>query len=113
MATAKQAAKQTTTSTAASRAANPLPSMAATATGQTAPRQQKLAYAQGTASLKLVPSAAKTSAQQVHLQALQSVFGKAKTMQAQAVTQALVKAGHANPRRIYRRAIRAGLLVTA
>jgi hypothetical protein len=101
------------TASAAAVAANPFAGLAATPTGQTAGKQQKLAYHSGTIALYLHPAKAKGQANQQYLAALQGVFGKASTMPAGAIPPALAAAGHGNPRRIYRRAIRAGILSTA
>lgn len=112
---AAQAAPQAkaNASTAASRAANPLPNMAATATGNTLGKQQKLVYASGTTALALVPGAARGAQQRAHLATLQAAFGANKAMGADALVAAMAAANVPNPRRVYRRSIRAGILVVA
>lgn len=104
-----------TTPSAAVLATN-LPSNAAcTATGATGKNSQKLAYASGTTLLKLNPAAAKTGTQQQYVQWLQAVIGSAKQVQAgQLQTQLKAQAqalGMAKPGSVYRRSIRAGILV--
>ena len=99
--------------TAASRAANPIASMAAVPTGNVLGKQQKLVYASGTAGLKLVPAAARGAAQRTYLAQLQAAYKGDVVMAADALVAALAAANVSNPRRTYRRAIRAGILVTA
>lgn len=110
-------AKHTTSSAATVatqvQAGNAPANTAVTPTGATGGRKQKLTYAYGTQACKLVPGAAKGSRQKLHLQALQAVYGKARTMQASAVLAGLQAANHPNPRRVMRQAQRAGVMVLA
>lgn len=99
-------------STALSRAVNPIAHMAATATGNTTGKQQKLVYA-SEGALRLEASAAKGAAQKEYHAALSKVFGTKKTMDAKEIPPALAAAKVANPRRVFRRAIRAGILLKA
>lgn len=110
---------QTTTTPATSMApgalaAAPPPKLAATATGATGKRSQKLAYAGAGTKVTLVPTAATGARQKLHLQALQQVFGNSKAQDAAQVRAALAGVnGVTNPGRVFRQAIRAGILVTA
>lgn len=112
---AEQALSRASTAAAfaARVAAGDVPKAAGKPTGRTGGKQQKVDYASGEEKLALVTSAATGAAQKLYATQLQGVFGNRKAVPADSIVAALAEAKVSNPRRVYRRSIRAGILVTA